>query len=111
MGNQLVEKIISHALESKTMNKEQILNMSNFTDFTSNQVVEMLRVLQLEIKTLRHNRDYEIENLRHTVATLDSKLMSQESEIKKYRELIQRYLQLLEKPLTIKERLKGKKIV
>ncbi len=111
MGNQLVEKIISHALESKTMNKEQILNMSNFTDFTSNQVVEMLRVLQLEIKTLRHNRDYEIENLRHTVATLDSKLMVQESEIKKYRELIQRYLQLLEKPLTIKERLKGKKIV
>lgn len=111
MGNQLAEKIISHELESKTMNKEQILNMSNFTDFTSNQVVEMLRVLQLEIKTLRHNRDYEIENLRHTITSLDSKLKIQETEIKKFRELTQRYLQLLEKPLTIKERLKGKKIV
>ena len=104
MGNLLVEKTTRNVLESKTMNKEQVLNMTNFRDYTPNQIIEMLRLLQIEIKTMRHNRDFEIENLRHTIIALDSKFKVQELEIKKLRESNQRYLQLLEKPLTIKER-------
>lgn len=93
------------------MNKDQVLHVSNFKDYTHSQIVEMLRVLQMEVKTLRHSRDYEIENLRDLIQKLESKNQQQLTEIEKLRTFSQTYLKLLEKPLTIKERLLGKKII
>lgn len=91
------------------MNKEQILNTSNFRDYTQNQLIEMIRVLQTEVKSIRHNRDYEIEQLRHQILILDKRCQTQSTEVEKLKTTCQRYLALLEKPLTIKERFTGKK--
>jgi FtsZ-binding cell division protein ZapB len=93
------------------MNKEQILNTTNFRDYTQNQLIEMIRLLQMEVKTMRHSRDFEIENLRHQILTLNSRCEHQAAEVEKLKTTTQRYLKMLEKPLTLKERLSGKKKV
>lgn len=91
------------------MNKDQILHITNFKDYTNNQIIEMLRLLQMEVKTLRHSRDYEIDTLRDTIQKYETKNKLQIAEIEKIKKTCQSYLILLEKPLTIKERLTGKK--
>jgi len=91
------------------MNKEQVLNTTNFQNFTSSQIVDMLRMMQLEIKNMRHNRDYELEQLRHQITILEAKTLIQDTELQKLQDMNRLYLQLLEQPLTFKERLTGKK--
>lgn len=91
------------------MNKDQVLHITNFKDYNHTQLTEMLSMLQTDVKTLRHSRDYEIENLRDMIQKLESKTKQQQEEIEKLRASSQLYLKLLEKPLSIKERLTGKK--
>jgi len=93
------------------MNKDQVLHINNFKDYTHNQITEMLKILQMEVKTLRHSRDYEIESLKDLIQKLESKTTHQTEEIEKLRKNSLTYLQLLEKPLTLKERVLGKKII
>lgn len=93
------------------MNNEKVLHITNFKDYTHNQLVEMLSMLQTEVKLLRHNKEYDIEVMRHTILALESRNKNLDQEVEKLKQTTQKYLQLLEKPLTFKERLKGKKII
>lgn len=63
------------------MNKEQVLRLTNFRDYSPQQLIEMIRMMQAEIISTRHNRDFEIENLRHQILSLDAKIKLQESNI------------------------------
>lgn len=93
------------------MNNESVLHISNFKDYTHNQLVEMLSMLQTEVKLLRHNKEYDVEVMRHTILALEARNKNLDQEIEKLKSLIRQYLQMLEKPLTFKERIKGKKII
>lgn len=85
-----------------------ILNTTNFNSLSQQQLVEMIRVLQAEVKNLRFNKSYDAEARNNHIITLEQKIQTLTHDNLQLKKNFQAATQIMFKPLTWKERIMGK---
>lgn len=87
---------------------DDILSMENLSNLSQTQLIQIVNILQNEVKKLNSSKDWDRQKLVDTIQVLNDKNKSLEIINDKYKKSVLNYHNILKRNLTVKERVLGK---